>query len=215
MRKLMIMGMASLMVLAMAAPVAAGANVGNYSGGATLAQAAWESYDETTGAASYGYLVAAREQGETTTLIEFSESNETWTLCSDGGTPDDESDDSFGVVGTYRSAYGSGTLTVSKSYGSATAAGVLDVWTDTYDECAGTYDSAYQDEVSISLDLVATGDLVRESGRGSFHIPGAFNDHSSYRSTYRLAEGVVSIGDQTFESFGQIGKVSWSSHTNS
>ncbi len=135
-------------------------------------------------------------------------------LCSDGGTPDDESDDFYGLVGSFSSGSSVGTLTISKRYGSATASGTFDIWTETYDECTGTYDSEIVQGVHVSLDLDATGALVKETGRDSFHVPSEYNSHSSYRSSYRGAEGVVTIGDRTFDSYGRIGKVSWSDHTN-
>jgi hypothetical protein len=48
-----------------------------------------------------------------------------------------------------------------------------------YDECTGTYDKEQVSSATFSLDLTATSALIKESGRGSFHIPGTFNNHSS------------------------------------
>jgi hypothetical protein len=48
MRRFMTVPMAGLLALALAAPVAAGPNVGNFSSSATIAEASWDSYDEHT-----------------------------------------------------------------------------------------------------------------------------------------------------------------------
>lgn len=214
MRTFTVLSMAAVMVLAVAAPVAAGANVGNYSSSISLAEANWESYDESTGTWGYGYLAASYDDGSTEAWIDFGESNETWMLCSDGGTPADESDDTYGVVGTFSTGGGVGSLTIGKRSDSASASGTFDIWTETYDECTGTYDGAVEHGVHVSLDLDATSALVKESGRNGFHLPGEYNNHSSYRSSYRYADGVVAIGDRSFDSYGRIGKVSWSDHSN-
>jgi len=55
---------------------------------------------------------------------------------------------------------------------------------------------------------------IRESGRGSFHIPGEFNGHSSYKSVYRLADGTFAGGATAQSVSGQIGTFSWTDHSN-
>jgi len=38
--------------------------------------------------------------------------------------------------------------------------------------------------------------------------------HSTYRSTYREAEGSVTIGANSIDAYGAMGKLSWSEHSN-
>jgi hypothetical protein len=64
------------------------------------------------------------------------------------------------------------------------------------------------------MSLTATSGTIRETGRGSFHVPGEYNGHSSYKSVYRSADGDLVIDGVTHAAFGAIGKVSWSDHFN-
>jgi hypothetical protein len=203
--------LAALLVLTIAAPVAAGPNVGNSSGSLTIAQANWDTSDGDTYGS--GYLSVSTSDGDPQAMIEFSEYHEAWVQCSGAETPDDESDDWFAPVGTSSYGWGSGDLTVGRNYGDAQATGTLEVYTETFDGCAGDSDGTVG-QVDVALSLVGTGALVRESGRGSFHIPGVYNGHDSYRSAYRMAEGSVALGDRAFETYGLIGKISWMSHSN-
>jgi hypothetical protein len=214
MRTFLTVPMAGLLVLAVAAPVAAGPNVGNYSSSVSIAQANWGSKDEATETYSYGYLAVSQEQGSSDAFAEYSLYREQTVQCTGADTPDDADDDTFATNTSSVWGFGPAALSIDGKFASATASGVLDAYAEMIDGCTG--ESSYEDisGLSVALDLTATSSTVRESGRGSFHLPGEFNNHSSYKATYRFAEGSVDVGDGPQDAFGQIGKVSWSEHTN-
>src|SRR5438876_6657601 len=138
MRRLLALPITAFLALLLTGTVAAGGpNVQNISGGATIAQADWETSDANGGYTS-GYAAASVEQGQSAAYLEFSQQSVTWVLCSDAGTPNDESDDVYGSVGSFSYGNGPATLTVGKSYSSASASAALDVDTFTFDECSGT-----------------------------------------------------------------------------
>jgi hypothetical protein len=208
MRKFMVIPMAGLLALAVAAPVSAGSNVSNSSGSASTGYGSWfsEAGDEST----FGYLSAWQEQGQAAVLIDVFIESGRYVDC----TPADENDDLFGFQGTYQYGSGSGTLTVGKAFGSATASGLLDIETATVDDCAGTYDETLDSGVAVSLALVANGPKILEKGSGSFKIPSQVNTHYSYSSTSRGAAGTARIAGDDIAVDGGIGKVSWRDHSN-
>jgi hypothetical protein len=213
MRTFLTVPMAGLLVLAVAAPVAAGPNVGNYSSSVTIAQANWGSFDEATGAYSYGYLAVSREQGSSDAFAEFNQYSEREIQCTGADTPDPD-DDSFGTTYTNSWGFGLASLSVDGRFASATASGTLEIYSEAFDGCTDAYSSEELPALSFALDLTATSGTIRESGRGTFHLPGEVNNHSSYKATYRLAEGSLAGVDGADDLFGQIGKVTWTEHTN-
>ena len=66
----------------------------------------------------------------------------------------------------------------------------------------------------MALELSGSGDLIKETGTWSFKIPGQYNSHSRYSSTYRPATGTASLAGEAHDVYGAIGKVSWSDHSN-
>ena len=222
MRRFMVFPLAGLLVLGAAAPVFAGANVGNFSGSATVAQGNWDSYDEATETYESGYIVVARDSSSSETYAEFSQYTEVVVQCTGADTPDDPSDDTFGSNSTFRYGHGNATLTIGKRGALATASGTLSVSEGTFDGCTGEETYAPKDttgggetvDVPFSLSLTATSGTIKETGRGSFKLPGTFNSHSSYKSTYRLAAGTFDAGDGTQQVNGQFGTVSWTDHSN-
>jgi hypothetical protein len=110
--------------------------------------------------------------------------------------------------------FGPASLSIGPRYSSATASATLEAYAEAFDECTGEWSSEELPALSIGLDLTATSGLIKESGRGSFHLPGEINNHSSYKATYRQAEGSVDGADGHLAAFGQIGKVTWTDHTN-
>ena len=214
MRKIWTLPLAALLALVVAAPVAAGPNVGNYSSSVTMAQGSWSVYDEETGRYREGYLAVSQEQGSTQAFAEFFQYGEQWIQCTGTDTPDDPEDDTFGSITTYAYGWAPADLSIGKSNATANATASMDIGRDRYDGCTGEWTFEYFPAVAVSIELVATSGTVRESGRGSFHLPGEFNSHSSYRATYRFAEGTVTVGD-TVPVWGMIGKVSWMDHSNS
>jgi hypothetical protein len=214
MRRFMTIPMAGLFALAVAAPAAAGANVGNFSGSVTMAQANWDAKDEATQTYSYGYIAVSRDQGSSEAFAEYSEYSERYVQCTGAETPDDPDDDTYGAIATSVWGYGSASLAIGKNNGTASASGELSAGREGYNECTGEWTFEELPAFPFSLDLTATSATIRESGRGSFHVPGEFNSHSSYKAVYRYAEGTFEGADGPQSVFGQIGKVSWSDHSN-
>jgi hypothetical protein len=214
MRRFMVVPFIGVLLIVLAAPAAAGQTVYNSSGSVTLAEADWSSFDEASGASTYGYATAYRAQGESQAYLDFSQETDSWVMCSDGGTPNDPSDDVFGLVASFVYASGPARLDVSKSYSTAAADATLDLSVGSFDECSGTKDFTTTEGVAIAIDLSSTSPLVKTSDHGSFHVPSEFNGHSTYRSTYREAAGRVTIGANSIDADGAMGKLSWSEHSN-
>lgn len=214
MRRFMAIPMAGLLALMLAGSALAGPNVGNYSSSVDMAQGSWESYDEDKQGYRFGYVTVSREQGATQAFAEFNDYREELVQCTGADTPDDPEDDSFGAVGSNIWGYGPATLTVGKSNGSATASGTLEVTREDFDGCTGEWTVQELADFDFSLTLTATSATIRETGRGSFHVPGEFNSHSSYKAVYRQAAGTFSGSDGPQSISGMIGSVSWKDHSN-
>ena len=203
MRKLMVIPMAGLLVLAVAAPVAAGPNVSNSSGTATVAEAYWGSAQN--GVQSSGYISVTRE-GKGEAFAHFERSTGAYVLCEGG--------EFEGFVGTLMYGFGPATLTVGTNSTTASASATVESFSFAVDECDGMWDEQPGDAFDISLDLTAEGPTLRSTSRESFHLPQEFNERYSYRAAFRRATGSATIDGATLGVDGQIGKVSWSSHVN-
>ena len=214
MRRFMAIPMAGLLALMLAGSALAGPNVGNYSSSVDMAQGSWESYDEDKQGYGFGFVTVSREQGATQAFAEFNDYREELVQCTGADTPDDPEDDAFGAVGSNIWGYGPATLAVGKSNGSATASGTLEVTREDFDGCTGEWTVQELADFDFSLTLTATSATIRESGRGSFHVPGEFNSHSSYKAVYRQAAGTFSGNDGPQSISGMIGSVSWKDHSN-
>ncbi len=203
MRRFMIIPLAALLVLAVAAPASAGANVSNSSGSALTAQGSWSTAD-----GGYGSFNAWQETGSNSAYLDLFEESGQYVDC----TPADDSDDFYGFQGQIRYGYGEGTMTGGTS--GAVASGTLDIGTVTIDDCTGDASETWASGVPVTLRLTASGSKIMERGTSSFKVPGEYNGHSSYSTTYRLATGSVAIGGSDFAVDGSIGKVSWRDHGN-
>lgn len=209
MRKFMVLPLAALLVLTVAAPAFAGANVANSSQSALTAQGSW--YSEAGGVATYGSLYAWQDSGSSSAYLEFFEESGQYVDC----TPTDDTDEFFGFQGQYRYGSGEGSLTVARGLADAHASGTLEISTTVVDDCAGDYSESSDGAVAVSLDLVANGPKIMERGTWSFQIPGEYNSHSSYSTTYRTAAGTATIGDDPGIAVdGGIGNISWRDHSN-
>jgi hypothetical protein len=208
MRKFMVLPLAALLVLTVAAPAFAGANVSNSSQSALTAQGSW--FSQAGDGEIYGSLYAWQDSGSTSAYMEFFEESGQYVDC----TPADETDESYGFQGQYRFGYGEGTLAIGRGSTDAHASGVLEIYTTIVDDCIGSYAGSEEGSVAVSLDLVANGPKVMERGTWSFKIPSEFNGHSSYSTTYCTADGIAVIGDDEIAVDGGIGKVSWRDHSN-
>ena len=214
MRKFLALPLAGLLALTLAGSALAGPNVGNYSSSVTIAQASWDSYDDETGTFDYGYVAVSREQGSSEAFAEYSQGSEQYVQCTGAETPDNPDDDTFGLVYSNVWGYGPASLTIGKSNSSASASGTLDVVREAFNECTGEWSSEELPAIAFRIDLAATSATIRESGRGSFHIPGEVNSHSSYKATYRQASGTFTGSDGPQSISGMIGSVSWKDHSN-
>jgi hypothetical protein len=214
MRKFMVVPLAGLLVLGAATPAFAGANVGNSSGSATVAQGGWDSYDDATQTSRSGYVAVVHETGSAQTYAEYQQYTDQSVQCTGAATPNDPTDDTFASTDTFVYGYGDAKLAIGKTNGSATASGTLSMSSDTFDGCTGEETYVDLPALAFTLNLTATSGTIRESGRGSFHIPGEFNGHSSYKSVYRLADGTFAGGATTQSVSGQIGTFSWTDHSN-
>lgn len=214
MRRFMMIPLTGLLGLALAAPVSAGANVGNSSGSLTLAQGSWSIPNPETEADRQGSITVGQDSSGEAPFVQYSESSEAWVQCTGADTPDDPDDDTFGFVANYVEGFGTADLRVSRSFSSAQAEGVLQLFRSTFNECLGEKTAEELGSVPFALDLVSTSGVVRESGFGRFQIPGEYNAHSSYRAAYSEAAGTLELGATTIELTGQIGKVSWTDHVN-
>ena len=214
MRRYLAVPLAGLIALAVAAPALAGPSVANFSGSVDMAQGTWESYAEDTGSFHYGYVAVSREQRSSETFAEFYDYREEYVQCTGADTPDDPEDDSFAAIGSSVWGYGPATLTIGKNNGSATASGTLEATRENFDGCSGEWTVEELADFDFSLALVATSGTIRETGRGSFHVPGEFNSHSSYKAVYREAAGTFTGGDGPQSISGMIGNISWKDHSN-
>jgi hypothetical protein len=214
MRKFLALPLAGLLALALAGSAMAGPNVGNYSSSVTIAQASWDSYDDETGTFAYGYVAVSREQGSSEAFAEYGQGSEQYVQCTGIDTPDNPDDDTFGFVFSNVWGYGPASLTIGKNNSSASASGTLDVVREAFNECTGEWSYDELQAIDFSLDLAATSATIRESGRGSFHVPGEFNSHSSYKASYRQAAGTFTGNDGPQSISGMIGTVSWKDHSN-
>ena len=221
MRKAWVLPLASLLMLVVAAPVSAGANTSNTSGtGRTV-------YGEWSDVGVYGYAYFGQESGQPGFGDIYEESGE-WVECQpvEGGaepapkavapTDTGPGEGYYGFVGTRTFGYAYGVeITLSRRLASGTVTGQVELWTETVDECAGTYGDATYELAELSIDVTGVGDTATIRGSGSYQIPSEFNGHYNYRGKERQATGSVLVGpiDAAFD-FGYVSEVTWTEHAN-
>lgn len=202
MRRLMIVPLAGALLLGAAAPVAAGPNTSNTSGGGRTLQGEWYS-DQGS-----GYVYLFEESGSP--FGEVFEEDGTWVQCD----PTDE--DSFGFQGTRVQGWAENlTISVDKRLTRSSAVGDFDLAIETIDDCVGVYDVTYS-STTVSVDLTGSGPLASFRDRGSFKIPGSYNAHSTYKGKQRDATGSIDLGSMGPRDFGwaMMAEYTWSEHTN-
>jgi hypothetical protein len=204
MRKLAVIPMAGLLVLAISAPAMAGPNVSNTSGSAQVINGEWYS----DGAYGYAYFATDSEYGAWGELYE--ESGE-WMPC-------DESGESYGFVGSRTYGWGEDLTVVIDSrldHGSVT--GTLTLYTETVNDCTGEYGGDGSDAtVAFSADVEGIGDAARFRNSGSYKLPGDFNSHGSQAGKERQASGSIDLdgaGARSFD-FAILASISWRDHSN-
>jgi hypothetical protein len=205
MRTFMVLPMAGILALALAAPVAAGPNVSNTSGGGNFA------YGEWYGDGVYGSVVVGQEKGQPG-WGDFYEERGQWVPCGPG-------EESYGFQGTrtYGWAYDV-QVDFSRRLEQGSASGLAELYTETIDECAGTWLSSGSSEQAFVMTLTGVGDLVSFKGHGSYQVPSEFNGHSNYRGKERAAGGSLNVGrgvlDVSFD-WAYMSQYSWTDHSNS
>ena len=204
---------AAFAILVLAGPAAAASTVVNSGGTVTVAQVEW-AYDDD-GRFVGGYLVAADDR-QLGTVLEYFLYTEEVVLCEGAETPGDASDDRYDFRLVIAEGAGqASSFSIGQRYSSAVVAGRLTIVVDRFDGCTGDVVTETVSGVVAGLDVVATTPLVRESGHGSFHIPGELNAHGSFRQVSRAGDGVALIGGVEFAGEGALGSVSWRDHTSS
>lgn len=136
-----------------------------------VAQLVWGEGDPASPTQSWGNL-AAFGQGDST-MIWFNDTQVQMLTC-DAGTPD-PTDDYEGYRGTARVGDGVGTSTVARDLRSASASGVITIYTIAFDDCAGVWDVVdVEEDVAVSFDIRASGrsehwvDVYRERAPGEY-----------------------------------------------
>ena len=219
MRKLMVLPMVGLLVLAVAAPVAAKPNVSNTSGGGESISGEW--YDGNT----YGYVSVGEETNGGGFGFIYQETG-TWVLCDPapgGGKGAQAADDTgpgdgyYGFVGTRTSGYtDSVQVTLSRRLATGSATGQIELTEETVDECLGFYDKESLGVVDLKVNVTGVGSVLSFRSRSTYKIPSEFNGHSSYSGKERAATGSVDAGSiSAIFDFAYMTQVSWTDHINS
>jgi hypothetical protein len=219
MRRFAVLPLAALLALTAAAPANAGANVTNTSGSGEMV------YGEWFGEASYGYVFLAEESGYGGFGEIFQRTGD-WVLCDPSGGPEGEVEPSDtepvegiqGFVGTVTWGYTYDVrIELSRRLERGSATGVVELYTQTIDECAGIYGGDPSVELAtFDVSLTGEGDLVTFRGTGSYQIPSEFNGHSNYRGKERSASGSIVAGSSIEAAFAwaYMSQISWTEHTN-
>jgi hypothetical protein len=222
MRRFTVVPFALLLVLAVAAPVAAGPSVSNQSGSYDVANGYWGSYDDTTGSFTSGEIQVAKGDGQT--FFYLHEESGTYVDCSSGKpgkdrrsvSPYDTTGD-YGFKGTQTFGKG-GDATLSLTFGrrlsGATASGTISIETVAVDDCAGTYETVKAGDETLALTLTGTGLLVSTKDTSSIKVPAALNGHLTQTVDDRTASGTADFGRGSRAIDGDIAHVTWRDHCN-
>ena len=152
-----------------------------------VAQVVWGDSDPATGAGTWGIL-AAYDQDD---LSGISYTEQTATLVDCGGY--------HGLVGTFRSgeAFGAVAVDVAPNLSAGRASGLMTIITGTFDECTWEWVvTSVEEDVAVSLDLVATGGRENTIDRYVEQLPDEYRAMSVTRMQIRPAAGSASIGGE-------------------
>lgn len=203
MRNLAVLPIAALMALVIAAPVAAGANVTNQSGSAKVISGEWY------GDESYGYASFANDSTYGS-YGEFYEESGAWVAC-------DGVEEKYGFVGTRTNGWASDLeVVVDSKLDNGSATGLMELYTETVDECLGIYGEGVESSTSFSASLDGAGSAVRFRDSGSYKLPGEFNSHSKQSGKERQAIGSIVLSDAGTREFDSavLATISWTDHSN-
>ncbi|HEX5591421.1 MAG TPA: hypothetical protein VFX65_14105, partial [Candidatus Limnocylindrales bacterium] len=167
MRKFLTLPVAGLLVLAVAAPVLAGPNTSNTSGSGEVISG------ELAVDGSYGYFMVFQENNEPGYGDLYLESG-AWVECpppAEGSASiesrDVTADDTgpgegvYGFVGTRTYGWAFDVeISLSRRLDIGTATGSIELYTETVDECAGTFGEPTFEIVALSVSAAGQGDVV-------------------------------------------------------
>lgn len=225
MRRFMVLPMAALLVLGVAAPVSAGANTSNTSGGGSTVYGAW--YGEGT----YGYAYFGQEKGQPGFGEIYQESGE-WVLCpppepapeaapraaAAGPMDTGGGEEFYGFQGTRTFGWAYDVqISLARRLETGSVTGQVELWTAVVDECAGVYgDDPVYELADLSIALTGVGDLATFRGSGSYQVPSEFNGHYNYRGKERQATGSILAGSISADfNWAYMSQITWSEHVNS
>jgi hypothetical protein len=203
MRKLAIIPMAGLLILAIAAPAAAGANVTNQSGSARVINGEWYGDD------SWGYTYFALDSSYGS-YGEFYEESGAWVECGD-------IDEKYGFVGTRTYGWaGDLEVVIDKRLDHGSASGQMELYTETVDDCLGIYGEGVGSISSFTVAVDGVGTVARFRNGGSYKLPGEYNGHSKESGKERQATGSIDLGDAGTREFGSavLATITWTDHSN-
>ena len=173
---------------------------------AVVAQASWENINEETGAGEFGVMQFAREKSGTTVFLSMSRGE--LVLCQGSETPDDQTDDFYGFVGSATQGEGRARLTVGRSFSSASGSGTINAEVLTVNECTGDAEATSRTSISVSLDLTSIGPVVTQKSRTTIAIPKQLRTKTFVQSKSREAAGTAVVGGRTIEVGGIVGELS-------
>lgn len=178
---------------------------------ALIAAGGWENFDEDTGSGETGAIQFATEGGRTAVSLSMSKGE--LVLCEGGDTPDDPSDDYYGFVGLETYGEGPATLTVGRTYSSATASGKVTADVYSYDECTGDEGTSSTKTISVSLALDGVSPVITEKLRSKISIPKLLRSKTLIQARSRQAAGTATVGSRTLEIDGVIGQLQMKAST--
>lgn len=186
--------------------------VENHRGSNLVAQVVWGAGDPDTGIGTFGGIAAViDEYGSSIFLWEDS----TTPITCDAGTPGDPSDDYPAMRHTMRMGEGPATVSVASNLRSASAEGtLLEVATWQSDDCTGEgILIASEQDVPVSLSLVATGQPEPWVDRFHERLAGELNMVEITRSMSRAADGTVTLGGAPYAfDAGLVSRNHWNGH---
>lgn len=153
----------------------------------TVAQVVWGSSDPVTGEGTWGILAAYQQ--DSFSGISYTEQTTSFVDC--GGYE--------GLAGTFRfgESLDQFTIDIPPNLSTARASGVMTIVSGTFDECTWEWVvTSVEEDVAVSLDLVATGGRENSIDRYVEQLPDEYRAMHVSRMQVRAAAGSASIGDE-------------------
>ena len=170
-----------------------------------VAQAGWEQFDEDTGSGEIGAVQFTTAEGRTTVFFWMTTGE--LVQCDGALTPDDPSDDFFGLRGTLTQGEGPASLVLGKSYSSASGSGRVNAQVLTIDECTGGGEVTTTTSIALALELTGIGPIVTQKLRTTIAIPKQLRTKLMLQSRSRDAAGTLTINSRSLDVGGVIGNL--------